>query len=645
MAATHSPVSFSVFSLIPRVCWSGPIPDRFELLLKRPLSFKVHHYWFLYLPLLILAAETLAQPLTPLFQSLLNYAWKEQPLVFSVSLARVIFRAWLAYACIALLVDLSFALLASKKAWAESAFFRAAGFLFFYSGLAVASALKKLPPDPKKVMILAILALVSGGILFFWGQRRLTRGQDVSPRGLSSALRWVSVVLAIFLLSIPNQWEGTQPPMSRNLTAAKDERRPSFLLVALDGVPGDFLSSEEEKNHPFGQKSALQFSNAYAPTNSAYPSWYSLLSGRYPFRSGVETLFPKNRLGNLGPGRLLPELLKGVGYRTVYMTDCASMSFFGPESGFSERFQADRGVFGCLRSFQASRHLITLGAGRKRFFPETDADCSQSYRPKAFFERVQAKLSELEDSPEPYFLAVHSCAANPQFGAQLAKRVTDEASMASILETTGKISALMDESPRAHPRWTFVTAAHGRMVQSVMTRHLSIRALTAPLNRFQFNVPLYVFGPSIARSENREELVSLLDIYPTVLKLAAVKGTPGDGGDLLEVRPRKSMILTSAFPTDDGVTLPRMLRKASIDRWGVATFMPEVERRLTERPPVAVVSLPYRIVFQSAEKVSIFEEREDPHNEWPLSQASLKPVIAEGLTELCRLYPRMPCAE
>jgi len=91
----------------------------------------------------------------------------------------------------------------------------------------------------------------------------------------------------------------------------------------------------------FTREAAL-FTRAYTPLAQTEPAWRSLLTGRWPHRTGVRYPLTAERRWEQVP--TFPEQLGRSGYATTFYTDCSRFNYQGPQSGFALRVQPPRGA-------------------------------------------------------------------------------------------------------------------------------------------------------------------------------------------------------------------------------------------------------------------------------------------------------------
>jgi len=107
---------------------------------------------------------------------------------------------------------------------------------------------------------------------------------------------------------------------------------------------------------------ATLFTNAHTPIAQTEPAWRSLLTARWPHRTGVR--FPLTPDAALLPQDTFPARLAEAGYQTAFHTDCSRFHYEGAASGFQARVQPPRGALNFLLEKLRFRGVGVLGDHR-----------------------------------------------------------------------------------------------------------------------------------------------------------------------------------------------------------------------------------------------------------------------------------------
>lgn len=190
--------------------------------------------------------------------------------------------------------------------------------------------------------------------------------------------------------------------------------RPNIILVGVDSLRPDFISYlGGKKATPFLDsflQQASVFTQATTPLARTFPSWASLLTGRYPLENKIRSNLAKQ--DNLHLVNTLPAILKSHGYETIYATDETRFSNMDKNFGFERIITPPIGlndfIIGSLNDFPLSNLLINTHIG-KWLFPYSYANRPVifAYEPDTFLQLLNPILSEQKN--KPLFLAVHFC--------------------------------------------------------------------------------------------------------------------------------------------------------------------------------------------------------------------------------------------
>ncbi len=124
-------------------------------------------------------------------------------------------------------------------------------------------------------------------------------------------------------------------PASAPATAlASAGTRPNILVLAADSLRADRLDARRMPNvSALVAARGVRFDKSYVSLPRTFPSWVTILTGRYPYKHGVRTMFPTwtERAHDFDA---LPERLARAGYRTSVVSDYAGDIFGRIDLGF-----------------------------------------------------------------------------------------------------------------------------------------------------------------------------------------------------------------------------------------------------------------------------------------------------------------------
>ena len=309
-------------------------------------------------------------------------------------------------------------------------------------------------------------------------------------RVLGFALLAVGLALAVFVV-----WPDRRAPIQRG--------RRSVLLITLDTTRADHLGpygaeDVETPNLDRLARDGATLDNAFAVAPITLPAHTSILTGLYPFDTGV-----RNNGTHRVPARLttLAERMRSAGFRTAAFVSASVLERrYGLDQGF-ELYDDD------------------LAAGRERHprvVPDRPAEAT-----------VASAMSWLEslEPDEVFFCWVHFYDPHavysppPPYRDQYRERLYD----GEIAYMDEQIGRLLE-----HPRLTgdsdlaiVVVGDHGESLGEHGERTHGILPYDATLH-----VPMFVRVPGFAPGARISQPVSQVDIVPTILDLLGADADP-----------------------------------------------------------------------------------------------------------------------
>lgn len=349
---------------------------------------------------------------------------------------------------------------------------------------------------------------------------------------------------------------------------------PNVLLIGIDSLRPDVLNQGAVGATPNVDaflRESFEFSDAITPLARTYPAWTSMLFGRYPKHTGArENLIPRARLVE---ARTLPEILRKVGYHSIYATDEVRFANIDQEFGFDTVIAPDMGVsdflLGSISDLPLTNLLVNVRAG-KFLFPGLYANraVAQSYEPETFVERLSAELPP-QSSEAPVFLSMHLTLPHWPYhwaGAndEAYSRVTEQpyTYLASVIEADkqfGEILELLESRGYLNNAIVFVLSDHGEGLglpdTDTLLRSKEAKKIVGPLkvdlwghgnsvlslHQFQVLLAARGFGPQESRIGKGQSSapVTLVDLAPTVLEAVGVlPESQLDGDSLLPILRR-----------------------------------------------------------------------------------------------------------
>ncbi len=325
----------------------------------------------------------------------------------------------------------------------------------------------------------------------------LERGEGVlKPGRVLATLGWASAVVALTVAC------GSGGSPADELAQLRGDRKLNVLLVTLDTTRADRIGAYgfDAVDTPVIDSLAgrgVTFMRAYASTPLTLPSHTSLLTGTHPPYHGV-----RDNGVHIAPEGLqtLAESFQAAGYRTG-----AFVGAFVLDSRWG------------------------LAQGFDRYFDDFDLPTERAI----FLSRLQRSGSEVidtalawarEDDTAPFFMWVHLYDPHTPYEPPepFRSRYADRPYVGEIAWTdslVGRLTSWLDDSGRSDDTYVVVTADHG---ESLGEHGESEHGLL--LYESAIRVPLIIATPfDEPQGIRRHELVSLIDIMPTVLELTGLE--------------------------------------------------------------------------------------------------------------------------
>ena len=193
---------------------------------------------------------------------------------------------------------------------------------------------------------------------------------------------------------------------------------PLVVLIGIDAFRPDRLkmyggSGEVAPNLEAFARDATFFDRAYTPLAQTEPAWRSLLTARWPYRTGVR--YPLTAERRWAPSSTFAEELGRLGYSTAFHTDCSRFNYQGPLSGFEVREQPPRGAINFVLEkvrFRAAGMLADNALG-SAWIPELvdNRALAGTYDPIGYGQRLGDSLVK-QARGGPALFAFHATSAH-----------------------------------------------------------------------------------------------------------------------------------------------------------------------------------------------------------------------------------------
>ena len=362
------------------------------------------------------------------------------------------------------------------------------------------------------VTAVALLGLLAFSILALLQSRTLRRSLAAAGLVACSGLWGYSTLTA---LGAATQFSSHDNVIFLGLDSFQTNR------LAIGGVPENIAPNV----NTFLEES-LRFENAWTPLARTYPSWLSILTGRYPSENGVRfNLMPDSALDP--DNSYLPEVLREAGYVTFHATDETRFSNVRARFGFDHlvhpRMGLDDWILGTLFDFSAGNLLRQTALGHDLFPAIANNRASPSYSPRLWVRTVLKRINRLP-TDAPLFLALHLCGNHWPHSTPAPYSVIPgspvERSIVMVDDQVGEILDYLKRSGLRDSSTIFMLSDHGDGFSGIAgddyNRHGS------SFDRvFANKMVLGVQRPGTERGVV-SAMVRSLDLYPTVLDLAHV---------------------------------------------------------------------------------------------------------------------------
>lgn len=190
--------------------------------------------------------------------------------------------------------------------------------------------------------------------------------------------------------------------------------KPNVIIIGVDSLRPDFLSyfggGKTTESFDSFLNQAIVFGEALTPLARTFPSWSSILTGRYPKNLKLRTNLAVHSSKEFS--RSLEILLKQNAYHTIYATDETRFSNIDQTIGFDDILSVPMGLndflLGTFNDFPMSNLLINTWIGAYLFpFNYANRAAFLTYQPQIFIQKIKKYLYKLDN--KPLFLAIHLC--------------------------------------------------------------------------------------------------------------------------------------------------------------------------------------------------------------------------------------------
>jgi arylsulfatase A-like enzyme len=258
------------------------------------------------------------------------------------------------------------------------------------------------------VTLLLLISLLLALPLSGWRARDLAR-QRLEQLLQSRLIRWAMAPVAIAVILIFGIAAKQHHPASRS-------RRSNVLILAVDSLRADrVFGPDAARRFPVLAKlahQAVRFREAHVTVPRTFPSFVTLLTGRFPHHHGIRHMFPSAaQRAAIGP--TLPGVLRANGYHTMVISDYAGEIFSRTPMGFDvvDVPYFDMKTIVAQRGLSVHPNVLPYATSElgRRLFTAVDAMPELS-DPARLANRAIAQLDHA--GPQPFFMTVFFSAAH-----------------------------------------------------------------------------------------------------------------------------------------------------------------------------------------------------------------------------------------
>ncbi|SFC16280.1 Arylsulfatase A [Pseudomonas citronellolis] len=287
---------------------------------------------------------------------------------------------------------------------------------------------------------------------------------------------------------------------------------------------------------------AQYYTKAYTPLGRTFPAWVTLLSGRLPAENGA--FFNLRNMDHVSRAGLLPSVLRGLGYRTVFGIDERRFSNIDESFGFDEVVGPRPGVLDFLLQSASDTPLSNLLlqtrlGGFLLPYSYINTAAFANYSADGFVDAVAAAA----EPDKPLFLAVHFESAHFPFKTRHARMKVQGSNpilvkhLEALTAVDAQVGRLMEQLRRKgvlDNALVVVVSDHGEGLGELeATIELDghpvpvqgyghgVNLLSEWQNRIVLAATQFVGGEPLDAAGSRNQQVSLLDLKRAIEGYAA----------------------------------------------------------------------------------------------------------------------------
>jgi arylsulfatase A-like enzyme len=371
----------------------------------------------------------------------------------------------------------------------------------------------------------------------------------------------------------------------RRPAPVRAQTRPNVLIIAVDSLRADRIFAPNAATRVPTMaglaRDGVRFRQAYVSQARTFPSFVTLLTGRFPQHHGIRHEFPTSDARQaIGPS--LVSALHAAGWRTGAVSDFAGEIFARVPLGLDDVDVAEFNLFSIVEEAILDSHVNVLpyAASRlgERVFPAMRAMAAFA-EPEMLTDHAIAELDRL--GGEPFFLTVFFSAPHTPYAspAPYYRRFADPAydgafrylkqplplvpslppadarqvqalydgALAAVDDSIARLLRRLEERGLAKNTIVVLLGDHGENLFDVPRRGLGHGDHLA--GELANQIPLVIVDPTRALTPHDVGgIVRDVDLAPTLGALLGIAAPPGDGVDLAPLlRGEKDTLDLDAF--------------------------------------------------------------------------------------------------
>jgi hypothetical protein len=314
----------------------------------------------------------------------------------------------------------------------------------------------------------------------------------------------------------------------------------NIIIIGVDSLQGSLINDINWVEMPYLASlisGGENFTNAYTPLGRTMPAWVSIVTGQYPRTNGIRfNLQNPNDMPETSRGFM--DYIRSQGYKSVYAMDERRFSSMGAEFGFDETLGPAHGLQDYLLAEVGDHPLfntLSLIPATEGLYPELSANraVAGGYRTESFDRLLKNYI--MNNRTENNFIAVHYTLAHKPFywadwDFQLNQSTGEgkefQKYIYALKEVDFQISNLFGSLEKAgllDDALVILLSDHGEgfpgeesSADSLAYGH-GTHSGDKSQSKVLLNVSVYKDGKQIASAETKNNMVSLVDVAPTIV--------------------------------------------------------------------------------------------------------------------------------